>query len=106
MNSTVISYFTRLPSADGSAKPLASVIRATAGLLAAALLLILGSTPALAQAPVPERDVVGTWTGALGSGAAKPNLTLTITKVTSGESSGELNSVDHDQERGRAQGGK
>src|SRR5215472_2924275 len=38
--------------------------------------------------------LAGTWNGELGEGAAKLHLVLTITKASSGEFSGELNSVD------------
>jgi hypothetical protein len=70
------------------------MFRATAGFLVAALLLIFSPTVSFAQPPATGHDVAGTWTGALGSGAAKLNITLTITKLSSGEYSAELNSVD------------
>ena len=71
-----------------------SCVRAAAGLMVAALLVALSPTRSFAQAPANEPDVSGVWTGALGSGAAKLNIILTMTKLSSGEYSAEVNSVD------------
>lgn len=95
MNTTFISDSARLLRANISTKPFAHMIRAAISFLAATLLLVFSPTPAFAQAPAaPATDVAGSWTGALGAGAAKLNLVLTITKLSSGEYSGEVNSVD------------
>jgi murein DD-endopeptidase len=46
------------------------------------------------QAAKADNDLAGTWKGELGEGAAKLHIVLTITKLTGGEFSGQLNSVD------------
>jgi murein DD-endopeptidase len=61
--------------------------------LAVAILAVL-PRPAFAQAAKTESDLVGTWKGELGAGAAKLRVVLTITKLSGGEFSGQLNSVD------------
>jgi murein DD-endopeptidase len=78
--------------------PLIKVPATLIASLSAALLALLALFPlaprALAQTAPPQTDITGTWTGALGSGAQKLNLILTITKLSSGEYSAEVNSVD------------
>jgi murein DD-endopeptidase MepM/ murein hydrolase activator NlpD len=57
--------------------------------------LLSGAAPASAQAtPTKESDVTGTWRGTVGAGAGQLHLLLTITKLSNGEYSGQLNSVD------------
>jgi murein DD-endopeptidase len=50
--------------------------------------------PVLGQAAKTESDLAGTWKGELGAGAAKLRVVLTITKLSGGEFSGQLVSVD------------
>jgi murein DD-endopeptidase MepM/ murein hydrolase activator NlpD len=57
------------------------------------VMLFLAAGPVLAQTGAKD-DVVGTWRGTLGSGAAQLHIALTITKLANGDYSGELNSVD------------
>jgi hypothetical protein len=60
--------------------------------------LVLAGASALPQQRVPnpagEADISGTWNGVLGAGNASLHLVLTITKGSTGEYSGQLNSVD------------
>jgi murein DD-endopeptidase MepM/ murein hydrolase activator NlpD len=49
--------------------------------------------PAIAAAPAPTA-LVGTWAGALGAGKSQLHVLLTVTRLTSGEYTAELNSVD------------
>jgi len=67
---------------------------ACAAVLMTALSLVAVPSRAFAQAPPTETDVAGTWTGALGSGANQLHLILTLTRLGSGQYSGEVNSVD------------
>lgn len=69
------------------------------GFVAAALLFVfsllgLPSRTFGQGASASAMDLAGTWTGALGSGAAQLHLILTITRLSSGEYAGQINSVD------------
>lgn len=63
-------------------------------LLIAALLLGFPPPGASAQGSSSENGIAGIWKGALGAGANQLHLVMTITKLPSGEYSGELDSVD------------
>jgi murein DD-endopeptidase MepM/ murein hydrolase activator NlpD len=49
---------------------------------------------AISQTAKAESDGSGTWKGELGEGAAKLHIVLTLTKTSSGDFTGALNSVD------------
>ncbi len=53
-------------------------------------IIVLASVPCCAFG----QDLAGTWKGELGEGAGKLHIVLTIIKLTGGEFSGQLNSVD------------
>ncbi len=54
----------------------------------------IGPARAAGQAGKAEDALAGTWKGELGEGAGKLHIVLTITKLSSGELSGQLVSVD------------
>ena len=65
--------------------------------LAAALIsacIFGGFSPAAVAAATESTALAGTWTGALGAGATQLHLVLTITRISGGEYTAELNSVD------------
>ena len=66
------------------------------GIVATTLCIVclLAISAAGAQAPAKTGDLAGTWRGALGSGSQQLHLVLTIAKLSSGEYSGQLDSVD------------
>jgi murein DD-endopeptidase MepM/ murein hydrolase activator NlpD len=80
------------------------------GLFALCLSLIVGPATAAPQTGTPDSGIAGTWRGSLGSGATALHLVLTITKLSNGDYSGQLNSVDQGavipMEGVAAQGGK
>ena len=74
-----------------------SLILHTATYVALAMVLsILALLPcrATAQEAKTDTDLAGTWKGELGAGASKLHVVLTITKLSGGEFSGKLLSVD------------
>jgi murein DD-endopeptidase len=87
-----------LPSIILSSKMTAKFVRPLRAISFAPMLVVLAlfslSPLANAQTTPPETDVAGSWTGALGAGAQQLHLVLTVTRVGSGQYSGEVNSVD------------
>lgn len=74
--------------------PIAVSRRIATFVAALAALTWLAALPCSATPQIGANDLAGTWKGELGQGAAKLHLALTITKASSGEFSGHLNSVD------------
>src|SRR5215468_2488104 len=75
--------------------------RKAAGLAASAFFALVfslfaaaGKASAAPQAGAPDSGIAGTWRGTLGSGAAELHILLTFSKLSNGEYSGQLNSVD------------
>jgi hypothetical protein len=62
--------------------------------VAFAVALLLGAMIPSGASAQANADFAGTWKGELGEGAAKLHIVLTITKLSSGEFSGQLQSVD------------
>lgn len=60
----------------------------------AIVLSAMAPARAAAQAAKADDALAGTWKGELGEGSAKLHIVLTITKLTGGEFSGQLQSVD------------
>lgn len=79
-----------------------ALARTICPILLVAVLLGKAGTNAFAQAATPQDSrssgaqsgMAGTWKGALGAGANQLHIVLTITRLGSGEYSGQLNSVD------------
>ncbi|MGB6485144.1 MAG: M23 family metallopeptidase [Candidatus Acidiferrales bacterium] len=63
-------------------------------LLSAVCLPFVFSLGTSAQQSTPAVDISGSWTGALGTGQSQLHLVVTFTKLSAGEYSGQLNSVD------------
>ena len=55
---------------------------------------LVGAWTAAAQAPAKEADIAGAWRGSLGTGAEQLHIVLTIVRLSNGEYTGQLNSVD------------
>lgn len=63
-------------------------------LLSAVFLSFFFSSSAVARQSAPAVDISGTWTGTLGAGPNQLHLAITFAKLSSGEYSGQLNSID------------
>lgn len=68
----------------------------TAGGVILCIALLLGSvrSPVSAQKAAAASGIAGTWSGVLGAGANQLHIVLQITRLPSGEYTGQLNSVD------------